>query len=354
MIQDFVQLVPKTLMDKSGSVFYSGRLAFEAPSELYILGANPGGDIQTQANETVSWHTNKVLQREPSDWSAYRDEPWGNFAPGTYKMQRRMRYLFSRLGVDPGKVPSSNVVFLRSNRTNELVQGFAELARLCWPFHQRVIEDLGVRVVVCLGGKSTDWVLSRVSAYRQIDEFIEKNGRGWASRTHRSDGGLTVVGLTHPSVADWTDSATDPTDLVLRAIKGKISRSKSNARHTIGVVSKSPPGRTIHEGSSLAESFIEKTGLQPGQYEMEIQGRYYQYYVHPASGGRRLKFCSVLLRQDGLVTVYANGDFDDTGGRFTRQESQSRDAFYRFDPDDDDEAWSYGARAVQQAYRSRL
>ena len=101
-----------------------------------------------------------------------------------------------------------------------------------------------------------------------------------------------------------------------------------------------------------AEEFIKGLGLMPGQYEMEIQGRYYQYYVHPASGGRRLKFCSVLLRQDGLVTVYANGAFDDPGGRFTRQASQPRDAFYRFDPDDE-EAWIYAASVVLSAYKSR-
>ena len=106
------------------------------------------------------------------------------------------------------------------------------------------------------------------------------------------------------------------------------------------------------EGRGLADAFIERVGLQLGQYEMEVQGRYYQYYVRPASGGRRLKFCSVLHRTDGEMTVYANGDFDDTGGLFTRQASQPRDAFYRFSPDDE-EAWAYAARAVQQAYRSR-
>ena len=108
----------------------------------------------------------------------------------------------------------------------------------------------------------------------------------------------------------------------------------------------------LNEGRRLADTLIERIGLRPEQYEMEVQGRYYQYYVHPASGGRRLKFCSVLLRQDGLVTVYANGDFDDPGGRFAHQESQPRDAFYRFSPDDE-EAWAYAARVVLSAYRSR-
>lgn len=108
----------------------------------------------------------------------------------------------------------------------------------------------------------------------------------------------------------------------------------------------------LDECRRLAEALIERIGLQLGQYEMEVQGHYFQYYIHPASGRRRLKFCSILCRQDGLVTVYASGDFDDPDGRFTRQPSQPQDAFYRFSPDDE-RALHYAERVVLSAYRSR-
>ena len=52
MIEDFVRLIPESLMDKPGKAFYSGRDAFEPPKELYILGANPGG-IPEYESETV-------------------------------------------------------------------------------------------------------------------------------------------------------------------------------------------------------------------------------------------------------------------------------------------------------------
>ena len=43
MIEEFIELIPQSLYGESGAAFYSGRRAFSAPSDLYILGANPGG-----------------------------------------------------------------------------------------------------------------------------------------------------------------------------------------------------------------------------------------------------------------------------------------------------------------------
>ena len=221
MIEDFVRLVPGSLMNRSGSVFYSGRYAFEPPSELYVLGLNPGGNVQDHATETVSWHTNKVIEIEPRNWSAYRDESWEGAVPGTRPMQRRMLHLFSRLGLDPGNVPASNIIFLRSSREDQLEGDVLELASQCWPFHQAVIEKLGVRVIVCLHGTATNWVCNQIGPHTQVDDFTERNGRRWRSRTYLSTAGLTVVGLTYPGIADWTTQATDPTHLVLRALQGQ-------------------------------------------------------------------------------------------------------------------------------------
>ena len=221
MIEDFARLVPKSLMNRSGSVFYSGRHAFDSPSELYILGLNPGGDIQDQANETVSWHTDRVLETEQHNWSAYRDESWGGTPPGTHRMQRRMLYLFRRLDLNPGNVPASNLIFLRSSREDKLEGDVGDLASRCWLFHQRVIEELGVRVIVCLNGTATNRVCNQVGAHAQVDEYTERNGRRWRSRTFQSAEGVTVVGLTYPGIADWTTPATDPTHLVVRALQGR-------------------------------------------------------------------------------------------------------------------------------------
>ena len=219
MIDELVRLIPNSLANESGSVFYSGRQAFRWPSDLYILGLNPGGRVEDHADETVSWHTNRILKREPDNWSAYRDESWEGTVPGTAPMQRRMLHLFARIGRDPGLVPASNVIFLRSSREAELQGDTQELAARCWPLHEKAIDMLSVRVIVCLNQTAASWVCEQFRARTQVDEFTERNRRRWRSKTFRAKTGRTVVALTYPGIADWTNPATDPTHLVKQALE---------------------------------------------------------------------------------------------------------------------------------------
>lgn len=208
--------IPESLLGTSGSVFYAGRLAFSTPSKLYLLGLNPGGSPRDQASETVAWHTRKVLTQEPDDWSAYRDECWKGHRPGTFGMQPRVLHLLRYLDLNPGAVPSSNVAFERSAREQHLDDRYAGLADLCWPFHQAVIEQLGIRLLVCFGQTAGDYVRMRLGATECVDEFVETNNRRWTSRSFMSPNGFGVVVATHPSIADWTAASTDPSAMVAR------------------------------------------------------------------------------------------------------------------------------------------
>ena len=218
MIDKFAALIPQSLLKHSGAVFYSGRKAFSTPSPLYILGLNPGGSPKEQAAETVEWHTKKVLN-EAADWSAYRDEIWRGNSPGTAGMQPRVLHLLRQLNLEPGNVPASNVIFVRSAREKDINNQFRQLAELCWPFHQAVIERLGVRVVLCFGQKSGGWVREQLNANNQVDQLVEKNERRWTSVSYKNSNGIAVVVATHPSIADWTTPATDPSLLVQRMLE---------------------------------------------------------------------------------------------------------------------------------------
>lgn len=168
--------------------------------------------------ETVAGHTNKVLNG-PSDWSAYRDESWKGFPPGTYGMAPRVLHLLRKLNLKPGYVPASNVVFVRSARAYDIKKSrFRQLAGLCWPFHKSVIEELGVRVVLCLGKVSGRWVCDRLNAGKRVDQFVESNDRRWVSTAFMNSNGTAVVVATHPSIADWTTPPTDPSPLVRRML----------------------------------------------------------------------------------------------------------------------------------------
>lgn len=198
---ELARLIDPALLGRSGSVFYSGRSAFQEPSRLYLLGLNPGGSPIDQAYETIGqdladWH------RLPERWSAYADESWMGMPPGTCGLQPRVLHLFKALKIDPRNVPASNVVFVRSRTEATLAHEKRGLLAACWPVHARVIERLQIRTIVCLGTTAGEWVRETVGATLCLDEFRENNNRGWRSQTHGNKHGLQVVTLTHPSRAD--------------------------------------------------------------------------------------------------------------------------------------------------------
>lgn len=219
MIEQFAKLIPVHLYDRSGSVFYSGLDAFCRSSPLYVLGINPGGCPERQAGQTIGRHARWGRDSAPKNWSAYRDERWGGRPEGTATMQRRVLHMFDRLRQDPGAIPSSNVVFARSRRTSYLGKGeFGRLAADCWPFHQAVVDNLGVKVIACFGNRAGSWLRKQLAVECETDRFVERNNRKWTSRTYCNGSGPAVVILTHPSVADWCNPRTDPTELIERAL----------------------------------------------------------------------------------------------------------------------------------------
>ena len=222
MIEDFANEIPEELRDCSGSVFYSGRNAFRTESPLYMLGVNPGGCPKLQADETIRIHTRKVMDDESDDWSAYRNESWRNAKPGTSGMQPRILHLLKQLEYAPGDVPASNVVFVRSRREADVKSTYTTLAEVCWPFHRAVIEQLQPKVILCFGRTPGDFVRRKLRANRLVGEFVEDNNRRWRNRAFRGESGPVVVVATHPSIADWTASATDPSSLVKRALSGNF------------------------------------------------------------------------------------------------------------------------------------
>ena len=219
MIEDFARLIPESQTALSGKVFYSGRLAFERQANLYIVGANPGGDPGSHSYQTVESHTQWILtQHSEHNWSAYRDESWSGRSPGTAGMQPRVLHLFRKLGLDPGEVPASNLVFVRSTEMATYPGNYDKAANDCWPFHRAIIRRLGVRAVVCLGQDAGNSMRMRLNTNQRLDTYIEENDRRWESNCYVNRSGLQVVTLSHPSRAAWTNPDSDPTHLVVDAL----------------------------------------------------------------------------------------------------------------------------------------
>lgn len=218
MIERFAELIPQSVRNDSGAVFFSGRAAFGERSPLYVLGLNPGGDDSKREFMTVEQHTQQVLARTEVNWSAYRDERWGPNAasPGTYGLQPRVLHVFRRLGLNPGRVPSSNLIFTRTRDQVGLGSELDRLAEDCWPFHASVVRELGVRVILCFGKKAGEWVARKIGTHREVDRFTEKNARGWPTVAQQNGAGQVVVIATHPARANWKNPDSDPTPLLQR------------------------------------------------------------------------------------------------------------------------------------------
>ncbi len=222
MIEKIIEKIPKKLLSRSGSIFYSGRDAFSGKKDLYILGLNPGGSPEEQSNDTVQCSIQNILQNENPDWSAYRDESWKGAPPGTWGMQPRVLHLLSKLDLNPGDVPSSNVIFIRSQRESNISKEAEQLSQDCWPFHQAVINQLKPKVILCFGKTAGNLLRKKLVANKLIDEFIETNKRNWRSQAFINHEGIKVIVATHPSIADWTASDTDPSPMIQRVISTNV------------------------------------------------------------------------------------------------------------------------------------
>jgi hypothetical protein len=206
------------LHDVSGVVFNSGREAFASTSPLYVLGLNPGGDPAIHAHETVWLHTQSVLGRT-KEWCAYRDNSWDGRQPGTAILQKSVSHMMDALGLNPALVPMSNLVFKRSKDANSIRGELPQLVADSWAFHDRVISDLKIMVVLCFERTTSSWIRKMLDANELVDEMLERNNRKYRSFTHVNDRGVAVVTVLHGSRFPWYIPESDPTELVRRALK---------------------------------------------------------------------------------------------------------------------------------------
>ena len=231
MLNEFIHLIPDSLLHEPGRAFNSGRLAFSAPSSIYVLLLNPAyvdGDPQA----TVSQQAREVAKRKPENWCAFLDDQWGNRPPGKHFLQRNLLQLYARLGVSPRKAPSSQLVFLATKTPADLKKrsDFQDLLEDCWQFHAAVIQTLQPRAIVCVGKDAAYFARRKLNAGALVGEHCADVGkRPRTSQSHKNAQGLTVISLPHPAAPgfgpDWT---YEEIDLVAHAVKRPVRSSDFN------------------------------------------------------------------------------------------------------------------------------
>jgi hypothetical protein len=218
IFEELIQLIPEHQLKESGAVFYSGKSAFDKRADLYILGLNPGGCPTQLRESTIQRQVEKVRRELPEEWSAYSDESWQGAEAGTWGLQPRILHAINKQELHPRSIPSSNLVFIRTARQAQLKSSFSSYAEETWPFHQHLIDAHKTKAILCFGIKTGNWVARKLNATEVVDTFTEANNRRWTSKLMQNNNGLHVIIATHPSIADWTSCATDPSRLISRAL----------------------------------------------------------------------------------------------------------------------------------------
>jgi len=205
-------LVLKHLGDrttKPGAVLYSSVNSIQK-APFYLMGFNPGGT----ADHTDTSNTIGVNLCAPPGTNHYADQWWGEagLEGATEPLSSEKRTplqacvcnLFDMMKMSPRDVPSTNIIFARSNEISGL-QEKASWKALCWPVHKAMLSVVQPNLIITLGiGATFSAVLAQGKAIdRQEPVGDPDRPFAWARRMALDFGDMqseiTVLGVVHPS-----------------------------------------------------------------------------------------------------------------------------------------------------------
>ena len=222
MIEQFADLVPDHLLDVSGEVFASGRIAFSRRSPIYMLALHPG---EGSAMDTLRANIAETVDGPDGYWCSALDDTWGPEAPGKHPAQKNILMGFADTRFELRETPSSTLIFPRLSGDVEADPDFNAYADASWPMHQAVIDGLGVRMVLCLGKTVGGAVRRRLNAHDLVSEFTETIPvRGWTSTIHANAQGVMVASLSSPWRTDWSNPSLNPLPMCESALDGEFNR----------------------------------------------------------------------------------------------------------------------------------
>ncbi len=199
-IEAFVALARHHLasvLERSGNLLYSG-IETLRPGSVYLLGLNPGGDpsdhilrqqtVGSTLAELPTKHENEFLDVSWREKGVRR-------AAGEAQLQRRVRTMLERLGLEPRTVCAANLIFVRSRGAE--TSDFHRLAPVCWPVHEAILQIVRPRLIISLGtGAVSPYGFLR-DLWRTAREQEQPSGHGdWLCRAFSTEEYI-VAGVPH-------------------------------------------------------------------------------------------------------------------------------------------------------------
>jgi hypothetical protein len=154
-------------------------------AEIAFLGLNPGGSTRPKDHSELSMECG----------SAYVRERWGNGLPGESPLQKQVRALFKRLGIEPDRVIAGNLVPFRSPSWADLNNREASL-RFGEQLWGEILDRARPRLVIGMG-RETYVSLCRILGATAAQSVPVGWGNVAATRAVFK-GGL-LIGLPHLS-----------------------------------------------------------------------------------------------------------------------------------------------------------
>ena len=188
----------RPVLANSGYVLYSDAKSLQ-PCPVCLLGHNPGGSPDDQADATVRASLEALPGKTLNN---YLDEAWTtasqrSWSKGQAPLQRRVVWLLQQLGLSPRRVPCSNLIFVRS--IDVTGSSFKELSDLCWQVHEQILEIVAPKLLLVFGNSDPSPYSYLSEKLGSTDERTCESGHGnWQCRSFHSRD-YTVVGLPHLS-----------------------------------------------------------------------------------------------------------------------------------------------------------
>jgi hypothetical protein len=198
-----------------GQILYSG-IDTLRPGPFYFLGFNPAKD-----------GTNPLLsdvRLDRTEWSAYTKQCWycplsprgcanGCAKAGKKPHQKQVVRIMSELELVPEKTFATNLIFVESKTTAEMVIHDSRLLDSCWCVHQKMLAVVKPSYIVCLGNGEKPIV----SVFRTLGGIAHDQKEMRASGRFKSFVGTfhlneappltaTVIGVPHPSYPPWNST----------------------------------------------------------------------------------------------------------------------------------------------------
>jgi hypothetical protein len=183
------------LLDKSGTILYSS-CATLTRGKYYFLGLNPGG-----AEEGTNSIQKSLDHLGAQTENAYLDQAWCSHAActrciGQHRLQKNYAALFSALGENPHSICASNLIFKRSS--DEKGSEYPELAKLCWPVHETILQIVQPRAIITFGVTNTFLFVAEKLGGGSIQYFNSGHGN-WSCGSLVKEGTPVLIGLPHLS-----------------------------------------------------------------------------------------------------------------------------------------------------------